>query len=83
LTKTGASGGGIVHLKTCDDLTGFEADPRRYGYAHQMAFYRALLAIASAGEVLPVHKYIAIEKKEPFRGARGHGSGWPSRCGRR
>lgn len=57
---------GIVDLKTCDDLTYFEADARRYGYAHQMAFYRAVLAIAAGGEVFPVH-IIAIEKKEPFR----------------
>ena len=35
---------GIVDLKTCDDLTWFEADARRYGYAHQLAFYRAVLA---------------------------------------
>lgn len=60
------SGGGIVDLKTCDDLTYFEADARRYGYAHQLAFYRAVLAIASGGELFPVH-IIAIEKKEPFR----------------
>jgi hypothetical protein len=30
---------GIVDLKTCDDLTWFEADARRYGYAHQLGFY--------------------------------------------
>lgn len=35
---------GIVDLKTCDDLTWFEADARRYGYVHQMAFYRTVLA---------------------------------------
>jgi hypothetical protein len=35
---------GIVDLKTCDDLTWFEADARRYGYAHQLAFYRSVLA---------------------------------------
>jgi hypothetical protein len=29
---------GIVDLKTCDDLTYFEADARRYGYTHQLAF---------------------------------------------
>jgi hypothetical protein len=37
---------GIVDLKTCDDLTWFEADSRRYGYAHQLAFYRAVLSKA-------------------------------------
>ncbi len=56
---------GIVDLKTCDDLTWFESDARRYGYAHQMAFYRALLKAVS-GESFPVH-LIAVEKCEPFR----------------
>ena len=31
---------GIVDFKTCDDLTWFESDARRYGYHRQMAFYR-------------------------------------------
>ena len=56
---------GIADLKTCDDLTWFEADAKRFGYLHQMAFYRAVLA-ALTGQVYPVH-IIAIEKKEPFR----------------
>jgi hypothetical protein len=56
---------GIVDLKTCDDLTYFEADARRYGYVHQMAFYRAVLA-ERIGLQMPVH-FIAIEKKEPHR----------------
>ena len=56
---------GIVDLKTCDDLTWFEADARRYGYVHQLAFYRAVLAQV-VGVPMPVH-LIAVEKKEPFR----------------
>ena len=56
---------GIVDLKTCDDLTWFEADARRYGYACQLAFYRAVLAQA-LGQLVPVH-LLAVEKKEPFR----------------
>lgn len=56
---------GIVDLKTCDDLTWFEADARRYGYAHQLAFYQAVLALATQATV-PVH-LIAVEKKEPYR----------------
>lgn len=56
---------GIVDLKTCDDLTWFEADARRFGYAHQMAFYQAVLERAM-GKRAPVHM-IAVEKKEPFR----------------
>jgi len=38
---------GIVDLKTRDDLTWFEADARRYGYVHQMAFYRSALPRAA------------------------------------
>jgi len=57
---------GIVDFKTCDDLTWFEADARRYGYNRQMAFYRAVLAQRLEGQLVPVH-LIAIEKKEPFR----------------
>lgn len=57
---------GIVDFKTCDDLTWFEADARRYGYHRQMAFYRAVLAQVLNGMQVPVH-LIAVEKKEPFR----------------
>lgn len=56
---------GIADLKTCDDLTWFEADARRYGYVHQLAFYRAVLAQV-IGIVMPVY-LIGVEKKEPFR----------------
>ena len=56
---------GIVDLKTCDDLTWFEADARRYGYMHQVAFYRAVAAEA-AGEPFGV-SIVAVEKKEPCR----------------
>ena len=56
---------GIVDMKTCDDLTWFEADARRYSYHHQMAFYQAVLARAICRSV-PVH-IVAVEKKEPFR----------------
>jgi len=57
---------GIVDFKTCDDLTWFEADARRYGYHWQMAFYRAILAQPLDGLLVPVH-LVAVEKKEPFR----------------
>lgn len=56
---------GIVDLKTCDDLTWFEADARRYRYHNQMAFYQAVFN-QKIGELVPVH-IIAVEKKEPFR----------------
>lgn len=56
---------GIVDLKTCDDLTWFEADAKRYGYVYQLAFYRAVLRQVIS---LPMPVYlIAVEKKEPFR----------------
>lgn len=57
---------GIVDLKTCDDLTWLEADAKRYGYVHQMAFYRAVLARVLGQSLVPVH-IIAAEKKQPFR----------------
>jgi hypothetical protein len=56
---------GIADLKTCDDLTWFESDARRYGYAHQMAFYRAVLAQA-VHSLVPVY-FVAVEKREPHR----------------
>ncbi len=56
---------GIVDLKTCDDLDWFEADARRYGYAHQLAFYRSVLHAATDCTV-PVY-IIAVEKKAPYR----------------
>ena len=56
---------GIVDLKTCDGLTWFEADAKRYRYHSQLAFYQAVLAEA-IGQQAPVH-IIAVEKKEPFR----------------
>lgn len=56
---------GIVDLKTCDCLDWLQMDARSYGYAHQLAFYRAVLACV-IGSSLPVH-LIAVEKREPFR----------------
>ncbi|GAB6185742.1 PD-(D/E)XK nuclease-like domain-containing protein [Thermopirellula anaerolimosa] len=56
---------GIVDLKTCDDLDWFEADARRYGYVHQVAFYQAVLSQAIS-LYQPIF-FIAVEKREPFR----------------
>jgi len=56
---------GLVDLKTCHNIDAFEFDATAYRYAHQMAFYRALLGIAS-GETFDVH-IVAVEKQEPFR----------------
>ena len=57
---------GIVDLKTCDDLTWFQSDARKYGYHWQMAFYRAVLAQQLDGLLVPVY-IVAVEKKEPHR----------------
>jgi len=59
------AGPSIVDLKTADELDSFEFAIRALGYVHQLAFYRALVAIAG-GYVLPVH-VVAVEKREPFR----------------
>lgn len=56
---------GIVDFKTCDDLTWFEADARRYRYHTQMAFYQSVLK-EIIGIYAPIH-LIAVEKKEPYR----------------
>ena len=55
---------GLVDLKTCDSLRWFESDCRRYGYIHQLAFYRAVIRKVT-GLAVPVH-IIAVEKSEPF-----------------
>lgn len=57
--------GGIIDLKSCDDLTWFEADARRFGYANQLAFYRAL--VSRALNLNPAAYLVAVEKKEPYR----------------
>ena len=56
---------GLIDLKTCQDLDKFEWDSIRFGYIHQLAFYRAVLG-AFQSNSSPVH-LIAIEKQEPYR----------------
>lgn len=56
---------GIPDLKTCDNLDFFEMDTKRFGYEHQLAFYRALVRIKT-GRTLPCF-LIGIEKQEPYR----------------
>ncbi len=56
---------GLVDLKTCDNLDWLQADARNYGYAHQLAFYRSIIACVT-GLIFPVH-LIAAEKREPYR----------------
>lgn len=55
----------LIDLKTCDDLTWFESDAKRFGYLHQLAFYRAVLGEV-VGVKMPVF-LIGVEKREPFR----------------
>ena len=60
---------GLVDLKTCDTLDWFESDARKYGYIHQLAFYRSVLAASVGGipaATIPCH-LVAVEKVEPFR----------------
>jgi hypothetical protein len=56
---------GIVDLKTCDDLTWFESDAKRFNYHHQLAFYQNVLD-QRIEQLVPVY-VIAVEKKEPYR----------------
>jgi hypothetical protein len=56
---------GLVDLKTIDDLDWFEHQARTFGYGHQLAFYRDLLAAVS-GCTVQVH-VIAVEKKAGHR----------------
>ncbi|MCL2001735.1 MAG: PD-(D/E)XK nuclease-like domain-containing protein [Planctomycetes bacterium] len=60
---------GIVDLKTTDEMDWFESDARKYGYLHQLAFYRGVLAVKAGGippATIPCH-LAAVEKSEPFR----------------
>lgn len=54
---------GIVDLKTCRDISFFAYDMRSFGYAFQMAFYRAVLR-AATGIEYPVN-IVAVDKT-PF-----------------
>ena len=57
---------GVADLKTTSEgLEWFEATAHKYGMAHQMAWYRKLLELAS-GVKYPVY-IIAVEKSEPYR----------------
>ena len=58
---------GIIDLKTCNNLTYFESDAKKFGHIHQAAFYQAVVgqAVGNLAEI-PVH-IIAVEKQEPYR----------------
>ena len=59
---------GLIDLKTTESLDWFETDTRKYGYLHQLAFYRDVLALAAGmiPEDIPC-RLVAVEKEEPFR----------------
>ena len=59
-------GHGIVDLKTCDNLSYFEYDAKRFGYGYQLAFYWDILCEASKENIWSV-SIIAIEKCPPYR----------------
>lgn len=56
---------GVLDLKSADDLTWFEADARRFGYAYQVSFYVEVLRQV-IGLRMPAF-LAAVEKKPPFR----------------
>ncbi len=56
---------GIIDLKTLDDADFLVPDARRYGYVHQMSFYRSVLQAATG--VLATVRVIGVEKKPPYR----------------
>lgn len=56
---------GIVDLQITDSLACFDWLIRAFGFVHQLAFYRSLVAVCTQ-QSLPVH-LIAVEKCEPFR----------------
>jgi len=58
-------GRGLVDLKTCENIDRFEQDFERFGYAHQLAFYRAVIQRV-AGVQLPVHVIAVESHKEEF-----------------
>jgi hypothetical protein len=59
---------GVIDLKTTESLDWFESDCRKYGYLHQLAFYRDVLAQAAGmpPENIPC-RLVAVEKDEPYR----------------
>lgn len=56
----------ICDLKTCDSLDGFLRVGMEYSYPEQLAFYQEAFAAASGG-VRPGIRFIAVEKREPYR----------------
>lgn len=59
---------GIIDLKTTRNVDWFKSDAEQRRYGNQLAFYRAVLALAlgEAPERIPVY-LVAVEKREPYR----------------
>ena len=59
----------IVDLKTCQNLDDFERDAKRYGYAHQLSFYRNVLNHNTLDQDLACADVylVAVEKSVPYR----------------
>lgn len=55
----------IVDLKTCQDLTWFEHDAKRFQYVNQFSFYQQVY-FCSTGILADVY-CVAVEKKFPYR----------------
>ena len=60
----------IVDLKTCADLDYFEQDAAKFGYIHQLAFYREVSALA--GGLRHPCAIVAVEKTGRYRCGVGH-----------
>lgn len=56
----------ICDLKTTTQLDTFADDARGYGYIHQLAFYRRVLASGGV-DTKPSAVVVAVEKQPPFR----------------
>lgn len=54
-----------VELKTTGDISRFEDDARRFGYLHQLAFYRDVARLAGGVELNMA--VVVVEKRRPFR----------------
>lgn len=54
-----------VELKTTSDISRFEGDARRFGYLHQLAFYRDVAL--EAGNVDLRMAVVVVESRKPFR----------------
>lgn len=57
----------IAEYKTCEDLDNFESDARRFGYIHQTAFYRSMLASKEGLSPLEIQCSFIVSEKSRLR----------------